>query len=87
MQLVKLKSKNQITIPKEITKRLNMKPNDLFSVDIEDNYIKLILVDVEPKYTPEELQVMDRIVKQEKNTAKMIKPGNEFSNYIKKINK
>jgi AbrB family looped-hinge helix DNA binding protein len=87
MTITKLKAKNQITIPKEVVKRLNLKPEELFCVDVEDNYIKLIPVDVEPRYTPEELQVIERIVQEQKDKAKVVKPGKEFSSYIKKITK
>jgi len=41
-------------------------------------------VEVEPRYTAEELGVVDHLVAQEKDKAKAIKPGKEFSRYIKK---
>lgn len=61
--------------------------DELFAVDVESNYIKLIPVKVEPRYTLEELQDIDRIVEKEKGKAKAVKPGKEFSRYIKKIAK
>ena len=61
--------------------------DELFAVDVEDNYIKLIPVKVEPRYTTEELKAIDRIVENEKGKAKVLKPGKEFSRYIKKITK
>lgn len=85
MVLTKLKAKNQLTIPKEIVNRLSLKPNGFFQVDIEHNYIKLIPVDIEPRYTKEELDAIDRIVQREKGGAKVIRPGKEFSRYIHKI--
>ena len=85
MVITKLKAKNQLTIPKEIVNRLCLKPNGFFQVDIESNYIKLIPVDIEPCYTKEELEAMDKIVQKEKSVAKAIKPGREFSRYIRKI--
>lgn len=87
MTITKLKAKNQVTLPNEIVKRLNLRPDELFAVDVEENYIKLIPVEVEPRYTPEELSAIDSIVEQEKGKAKAIKPGKEFSRYIKKITK
>lgn len=87
MTVTRLKAKNQLTIPSEIVKRMHLRPHELFSVDIEDNFIKLIPVEVEPRYTPEELKAIDRIVDEEKDRAKAIKPGKEFSCYIKKITK
>jgi AbrB family looped-hinge helix DNA binding protein len=46
MTLAKLKAKNQLTIPNSVVKRLNLKPNELFVIDIKDNYIKLTPVDI-----------------------------------------
>jgi len=87
MTITKLKAKNQITIPSVIVKRMRLKLNELFSVDIQDNFIKLIPVEVEPRYTAEELEAIDYLVAQEKGKAKEVKPGKEFSRYIKKITK
>lgn len=87
MTITKLKAKNQITLPSAIVKRLRLKPEELFAVDIEGNYIKLIPVQVEPRYTAEELKAIDRIVEKEKGKAKSYKAGKEFSAYIKKLTK
>lgn len=87
MTITTLKAKNQLTIPIEIVKRLHLRPHELFAVDVEDNFIKLIPVEVEPRYTTEELKAIDQIIVQEKGKAKTLKPGKEFSKYIKKITK
>ena len=68
-------------------KRLHLKSNELFAVDVEGNYIKLIPVKVEPRYTAEELKSIDLVVNKQKHKAKVVKPGREFSHYIKKITK
>ncbi len=87
MIITKLKAKNQITIPSAIVKRLHLKLDELFAVDVEGNFIKLIPVKVEPRYTAEELKAIDHIVESEKGKAKVLKAGKEFSRYIKKITK
>ena len=87
MTITKLKAKNQLTIPSVIVRRLHLKLDELFAVDIENNYIKLIPVKIEPRYTAEELKAIDHIVKQEKSKAKVLKPGKEFSHYVKRITK
>lgn len=87
MTITKLKSKNQLTIPQEIVKRLHLRPDELFAVDVKDNFIKLTPVEIEPRYTQEELSAIDNIVAKEKAKAKTLKPGKEFSGYIKKITK
>lgn len=85
MTITRLKTKNQITLPKKIVKRLNLKPNELFQVDIEKNYIKLIPVELKPKYTKKELKKIDEIVKKEKKRAKTFRVGPEASAYIKNL--
>ena len=44
-------------------------------------------VKVEPRYTAEELRAIDHIVESEKSKAKVVKPGKEFTRYIKKVTK
>jgi len=87
MTITKLKAKSQLTIPSIIVKRLHLKMDELFAVSIEDNYIKLVPVKVEPRYTAEDLKAIDHIVENEKSKARRVKPGKEFSIYIKKITK
>lgn len=87
MTITKLKMKNQVTIPNEVVKKLHLKTSELFAVDIEENYIRLTPVEIEPRYTPEELTNIDRIVSREKADAKVLKPGGEFSEYIKRATK
>ena len=87
MTITKLKAKNQLTIPSAVVKRLHLKMDELFAVDIEDNYIRLTPVKVEPRYTAEDLKAIDHIVENEKSKARIVKPGKEFSNYIKKVTK
>lgn len=85
MTITKLKARNQVTLPSIIVKRLRLKHDELFTVDIEKNYIKLIPVEVEPRYTTDELKTIDRIVEKEKGKAKVFKAGKDFSAYIKKL--
>ena len=85
MERTKIKTKNQVTIPKGIVTRLGLKENELFEIDIEKTYIKLIPVQLIPKYTEEELKKIDRIVVRGKKKAKSIKAGKGFSSYIKNL--
>jgi bifunctional DNA-binding transcriptional regulator/antitoxin component of YhaV-PrlF toxin-antitoxin module len=87
MTITKLKSKNQLTIPSSIVKRLHLRPYELFYVDVEGNYIKLVPVEIKPRYTPEELAAIDRIAERGKNKARIVKAGKEFSAHIKKMTK
>ncbi len=85
MTLTKLKTKNQLTIPKRVLDKLNLGPSGLFSVEIQGNCIRLIPVEVEPRYTCEELDRIDHIVEEEKEKAKTVKAGKEFSDYIQSL--
>jgi|WetSurMetagenome_2_1015567.scaffolds.fasta_scaffold88185_2 hypothetical protein len=87
MNIVKLKTKNQVTIPQELVKRMHLKADALFKIDIEGNYIKLLPVEVEPLYTKEECAAIDNICVCEKPKARVVKSGKEFSKYIKSITK
>lgn len=87
MTITKLKQKNQVTIPQAIIKRLHLKEDELFMVDVESNYIKLIPVKISPLYSAQELKALDQLVGKEKPRAKVYKAGDEFSGYIKKIAK
>lgn len=84
MTITKLKQKNQVTIPQEIVKRMFLKKDELFIVDVESNYIKLTPVKIEPRYTSQELRAIDHLVEKQKGKAKVFKAGEEFSGYIKK---
>ena len=87
MTITKLKAKNQITIPSAIVKRLNLKLDELFAVGVEGNFIKLIPVKVEPRYTAGELTAIRRLVEKEKKHAKVFNTEKEFSAYTKKLTK
>ena len=87
MTITKLKAKNQLTLPAAVIKRLGLKSNELFAVDVEKNYIKLTPVTLEPKYSSQELEAIDKIVEKERGKGKVLKSGKEFSQYIKKLAK
>lgn len=85
MTITTLKAKNQLTIPAEIVKKMGLKPRELFTVDVVDNFIKLTPVEVSPRYTAEELKAIDTIVSSEKAKGKQFKPGKDFTGYLKEI--
>ena len=85
MTITKLKAKNQLTIPTAVVKRLRLKPDELFAIDVEENFIKLTPVKVEPRYASGELKAMDHIVDKEKSKGKVLKVGPGFSAYLRSI--
>lgn len=87
MTITKLKTKNQLTIPNEIVKKMNLKQNEFFLVEVERNYIKLMPVNIEPRYDERDIKAIDNIIGKEKSKGKAIPAGKEFSQYIKKLAK
>jgi len=85
MAVTRLKTKNQITIPQSLVKRLNLKKGELFAIDIENNYLRLMPVEIVPKYSAKDLKKINRIVKKEKGKSKFVKSGKEFKDYISSI--
>jgi bifunctional DNA-binding transcriptional regulator/antitoxin component of YhaV-PrlF toxin-antitoxin module len=85
MIIIRLKAKNQVTIPSKIVKRLHLKQDEFLMVDIKGDVIQLTPVEIKPKYSKSELKAIDKIVEREKKQAKKLKAGKEFSNYINKL--
>ena len=67
----------QITIPKEYLKKLGFSKNDYFDVRLKDSVIVLQPVTVEPKFTEEELDKMERLFESEDNQGKVFNSGPE----------
>jgi hypothetical protein len=85
MTIARLKHKNQLTLPAGIMKRLGAVPNDIFQVDVVENYIKLTPVRIEPKHNQAEADFIEKVFEAEKAMGKPLTPGKEFSNYVKKL--
>ncbi|MCD6134323.1 MAG: AbrB/MazE/SpoVT family DNA-binding domain-containing protein [Candidatus Omnitrophica bacterium] len=85
MIIARLKEKNQVTLPKKIVERLNLKKDEFFEVRVGKNYIILIPVELKPKYIPQELEKINKLITKEKKKAKTIKAGKKFLSYINNI--
>jgi hypothetical protein len=85
MTMTRLKAKNQVTLPAAIIRRLGLKPNELFAVDVEANYLKLTPVKLEPKYSAQELETVDRIVEREKPKAKVFAGVKALKGHLRSI--
>lgn len=59
MTITRLKSKNQVTLPQKVVRRLGLVKGELFRIEIEGNYLKLTPVEVLPKYSGKELKHAD----------------------------
>ncbi|MFH1562959.1 MAG: AbrB/MazE/SpoVT family DNA-binding domain-containing protein [Nitrospirota bacterium] len=60
-------TQGQITIPKEYLKKLGLSKNDYFDVTLKDTMIILQPVTVEPKFTEDELDKLERLFESEDN--------------------
>jgi bifunctional DNA-binding transcriptional regulator/antitoxin component of YhaV-PrlF toxin-antitoxin module len=85
MTIARLKAKNQVTLPAEIIKRLGLKADELFAVDVEENYLKLTPVKLEPKYNAKELEAIDSIVEREKPKAKIFTSAKVLRGHLRSI--
>ena len=85
MNIIKLKSRNQVTIPKSIAEKFDIHEGSLFSVEAKDNFIKLIPVEIEPRWTPEELEAIEKIFEKEKGKGVKVRLGKEFSDFVDEI--
>ena len=85
MILSKIKYKNQVTIPAQIAKLLGLKQNDAVSFAVKNGQIVIIPLHVEPRYTPEEIKAIDKLVAREKKQAKIYKAGDDFEKAIQAL--
>ncbi len=84
MTITRLKSKNQLTLPASIIKRMGIRADELFAVDIDANCIRLMPVDLEPRYTPDELSAIDRSIDSEKPKGKVFRDAKSLGAHLRK---
>ena len=87
MILAKLKAKNQLTLPQTVVERLHLGPGGFFQLDVRGNCVLLIPVTIEPRWGADDLVAIDELVEMQKTKAKPIRPGKDFSKYIKRLTK
>ena len=85
MLIGRIKAKNQLTIPNELMKKLKLAKDEILEFSLDENFIKVTPVQIEPRYSPDELKAIDNIVEKEKKNGKSLKAGKEFDTYIRKI--
>ena len=70
---ITMTSKNQITIPKKIVDSLNLDRGAMFEIKVTGHRIELVPVEVVEKvFTDEEYEKLDKLVKEQKGTAKRV---------------
>ena len=63
---LKINSRNDLHLPADILRYLNLGKEKILKVDVKKNSLILIPVDLEPRYSQEELEGLDRIHADEK---------------------
>lgn len=69
MPIVKMTIHNDIHLPEEVVKRLNIGDERTLWVMVKNNMVILTPVDVEPRYSNEALDGLEKMVKKEKDKA------------------
>ena len=78
--------RNQVTIPVELVKKLNMRPHDMVSFSYTEAGIVMkpvIVVDKKEAWSPDELDVLEKIIEKQVKAGKYV----EFSGSKKAINR
>ncbi len=85
--IVKVSSKHQITIPKDIAEAFNLKKGDVLEVERKKNKIVMIPKDVilEDKYPQEDLEAAEKALSEGLHREELVfKSGAAMGRYLKK---
>ena len=63
---LKLNARNDIHLPTEALKLLNLGADKILKAELRNNQLILIPVDLEPRYSHEELETMDNVYQDQK---------------------
>lgn len=74
----------QITLPKEYLNKLGLSHKDYFRIQLKDNTIVLTPVNIELKFTKEELGKLDMLFDDKKNSGKVFSSSETALKSLKK---
>lgn len=63
---LKINARNDIHLPAEIIRRLNLGNERIVKAELRGNALVIVPVDLEPRYSPEELEALDVLHEDEK---------------------
>ena len=63
---LKINARNDLHLPSEMLRQLNLGEDKILRGEIRENRLVLIPVDLEPRYSHEELEGLERLHKEEK---------------------
>ena len=58
---LRVNARNDLHLPSEVLRRLNLGEHRVVKAEVKGNALILIPVDLEPRYSPEELEGLDRL--------------------------
>ena len=63
---LKINARNDLHLPANVLRHLNLSGDKIVKVEVKDNVLIIVPVDLEPRYTHEELEGLDRLHESEK---------------------
>ena len=81
---LKVNARNDLHLPQEILKKLNLGKERIVKGEIEGNALVITPVDLEPRYSQEELEAVDRLHEDEKKKGWIrLKTPRDIDNLLK----
>ena len=66
---LKVNARNDVHLPAKVLRGLNLGTDRLVQAELRHHMLVLIPVDLEPRYTPEELEGLDRLHRDQKQAG------------------
>ena len=81
---LKINARNDLHLPAKALKALNLGEDRIVKAEIKDNGIMIIPVDLEPRYSKEALEALDRLHEDEKKKGfKTIRSAKDIDRFLK----
>ena len=74
---LKLNARNDIHLPAEALKLLNLGHDKILKAELKDNRLILVPVDLEPRYSHEDLETIDKIYAEQKKKGLIFPKSNK----------
>jgi len=85
MQILKFQNKGQVTLPQQIVDRFHLQKGDVLKCETKASHIVLTPVDLEERYTEDDLRAIDRVIEDGKGKGTSLNSDKDIDSYIKKM--
>ena len=85
MQTLRFQSKGQLTLPKQVAVQFHLAKGDVLKCEIKGSHIILTPVDLEERYSEQDLQAIDKIVESGKGKGVALTSDKDIDKYIGKM--